>query len=70
MRSDLSFYTQTHCTRSLRKGLRLPVSPIVIYVTLHKMPIDNPSTLVEECVDRADFVSKDLNFLPQIQKNR
>ena len=32
------------------------------------MPIDNPSTLVEECVDRADLVSKDLNFTPDSKK--
>ena len=32
------------------------------------MPIDNPSTLVEECVDRVDFVCKDLNFYPRFKK--
>ena len=32
------------------------------------MPIDNPSTLVEECVDRALLVSSDLNFTPDSKK--
>ena len=32
------------------------------------MPIDNPSTLVEECVNRADLVSKVLNFTPDSKK--
>ena len=36
--------------------------------TPEHMPTDNPSTLVEECVNKDDLISKDLNSISDSKK--